>query len=501
MSHEIKGTIKNINEEILSNIEKVILTDFAEEQWNQRIGPSAKKEQLNSLLTDLHKSKEIHYHKNFGVIDNDIVFRFYIQHKQNKVAVIDTFYGRISLKPLLNDLENIENRYVYLSIEPDILSKQIFPQPSRTKVKAAEELKSLQEQQKMEKKERKKALRKKTKKKQGLTKGKEEQRKMNSLANPLTFEELLIHNENLFVKEFPANSIKLSYEMIQTISMRADEKAINKPAVQYLFGSLLSITVTEHAFERWNERVGPNQSKSQISELMHQLHQLNRIEYFNHKSKIGLIDEEIVFIYEKIGLNQIIILTFYGRISLKSGLKRLTRLNEFNPRKDAVNLELEVDSKDYLKQTLPLLPFKFSKSTNENELYIIEEYGSKDKTFQFIRIFSDGHLKSIQTTNINSYISNYLKPKIPLKVIQIDKSDNKKKPTKHNSNKKQEHFVRYPWLNYRKYEVLQNKQSDIKREKNIIKKAIKSNSTNPYTTTPKMSDKEFEESLINLFFD
>ncbi|SGI84674.1 Uncharacterised protein [Mycobacterium tuberculosis] len=46
MSHEIKGTIKNINEEILSNIEKVILTDFAEEQWNQRIGPSAKKEQF-----------------------------------------------------------------------------------------------------------------------------------------------------------------------------------------------------------------------------------------------------------------------------------------------------------------------------------------------------------------------------------------------------------------------------------------------------------------------
>lgn len=316
------------------------------------------------------------------------------------------------------------------------------------------------------------------------------------------FTDLQIPLQDQQVQDFFTQAGELAFEDIQYLKSRAEGKGIIKPSVRYVFPSSLSIILTKHATERWNERVGPNQSKTQISDLLHQLHQLNRIEYFNHKSKVGLIDEEIVFIYEKIGLNKIVILTFYGRISIKSGLKRLTKLNEFNPRKDAVNLELEVDSKDYLKQTLPLLPFRLIEGMCKNEVYIIEEYGSKDKPFQFIRIFNGGHLKSTQTTNANFYIGKYFKPTISSNVIQIDTANNTKKQTKNKSNKKQKHFISYPWLSRsKKYEVIQNKNKYNEREDRKIKKPNRINNINAYKNTSRMSDEEFEETLINLLFD
>lgn len=140
MIDNIKGIITCLTEEVIGNIERIVLTDHAEDRWNERIGPYARKAQLNRLLTDLHNLGRIRYYQDFGVIDNEIVFHFSIEHKRNKVAIIQTFLGRISLKPLLEDVENIRNRYVYLYVEPEILQKQKLPQLSSIEMQQLEEI-------------------------------------------------------------------------------------------------------------------------------------------------------------------------------------------------------------------------------------------------------------------------------------------------------------------------------------------------------------------------
>lgn len=130
MVDKVKGMITSLTEEVIGNIERIVLTDHAEGRWNERVGPYARKAQLNRLLTDLHNLGRIRYYEDFGVIDNEIVFHFSIEHKRNKVAIIQTFLGRISLKPLLEDVKNIRNRYVYLHVEPEVLKEQKLPQLS-----------------------------------------------------------------------------------------------------------------------------------------------------------------------------------------------------------------------------------------------------------------------------------------------------------------------------------------------------------------------------------
>lgn len=130
MFEKVKGMITSLTEEVIGNIERIVLTDHAENRWNERVGPYARKSQLNRMLTNLHNLGRIRYYEDFGVVDNEIVFHFSIEHKRNKVAIVQTFLGRISLKPLLEDVKNIRNRYVYLFVEPEILQEQRIPQLS-----------------------------------------------------------------------------------------------------------------------------------------------------------------------------------------------------------------------------------------------------------------------------------------------------------------------------------------------------------------------------------
>lgn len=133
----------------------------------------------------------------------------------------------------------------------------------------------------------------------------------------------------------------------------------------------VEISISDHAFTRWNERVSRESNISKLTNTLNYLNQsLARIDFAT--SSVGVIDNDIVFTYVQSD-RSIIITTFYGRISQKNVLANFENLQHFNMiEDDSVNLQLNDELLDKLV-TLPLpaqrMIFKGSQAR-----YVLDEF-------------------------------------------------------------------------------------------------------------------------------
>lgn len=132
-----------------------------------------------------------------------------------------------------------------------------------------------------------------------------------------------------------------------------------------------SINISAHAFERWNERVGPIYTNfEELEYIIRTLFNLPfRITWLS--SSLGAIDSDILFIYEIID-EQVIIKTFYGRKSLQPALNNFKDLRRYNYSEDTVNLS---HTQELLKtQQPPLIPVEIVLFNGRTQSYYIEKY-------------------------------------------------------------------------------------------------------------------------------
>lgn len=134
---------------------------------------------------------------------------------------------------------------------------------------------------------------------------------------------------------------------------------------------ITSVQINGHTHTRWNERVGPSFTKDELESLFNDL---IRIPYriTTLSDDIAVIDDEIVFIY-KFTNDKLVILTIYGRISLKPSLQGLSELKRFNYQQyDKLKLSLPAEVLE--AQFPPPIPddvyfFKGSHTTYRLETY------------------------------------------------------------------------------------------------------------------------------------
>jgi hypothetical protein len=167
-----------------------------------------------------------------------------------------------------------------------------------------------------------------------------------------------------------------------------------------------SVHITDHAFMRWNERVGPQYSD--VMELENTLNSLIklpfRITWLN--PSVGIIDSEIMFISEVVD-NTIIIKTFYGRRSLNPSLNQFESLRNYNYYEDdKVDLSFSPDTLN--KQSPPPIPIEIIRFSGRTIDYCLEHYiNEEDQTIFYLKHIKDNRLQETNGINITE-------PKQPL---------------------------------------------------------------------------------------
>lgn len=185
----------------------------------------------------------------------------------------------------------------------------------------------------------------------------------------------LLREPNSFQHIFEFQSIQYQTEQSLAQVYRNRYSSPGKP----LPNQITSVLINGHTVQRWNERVGPSLDKEQLEELFNDLIKIPyRITTLS--DDIAVIDDEIVFIY-KFNEDQLVILTIYGRISLKPSLQSLNELRRFNYQQyDRLNLSI---SRDVLeRQFPPPVPknayyFKGNHTTYRLETYECENRNQK----------------------------------------------------------------------------------------------------------------------------
>lgn len=153
-----------------------------------------------------------------------------------------------------------------------------------------------------------------------------------------------------------------------------------------------SICLTEHAFQRWNERCGPKTTRDQLERILFILFQLNRI--FFAEGGWGIIDHDILFGYV-INDRRCVIETFFGRIRLKPGLINFDQLMKWSEDQ----LDLRVSDELLQKQWLPIIPREAHIIKGNRFTYHIEEY---DK--EWMIIFNQEKNSLIKVNLLNPFI-------------------------------------------------------------------------------------------------
>lgn len=114
------------------NIREFDVEDHATKRWNERIGPIVEHHELKDHLSRLFLEPDrfLFLNHEFGLIDNDILFTYFVHKKR---ITMTTFYGRISDRPYLLDLNTIRtwNKHskdkINLSLSQSELNQQTLP--------------------------------------------------------------------------------------------------------------------------------------------------------------------------------------------------------------------------------------------------------------------------------------------------------------------------------------------------------------------------------------
>lgn len=171
------------------------------------------------------------------------------------------------------------------------------------------------------------------------------------------------------------------------------------------------IVVNPHCIQRWNERVGPRLEEEEL-ELM--FNQLLKIPYriTTLSKEIAIIDDDIVFIY-KLEEDKMIILTIYGRLSLKPSLQNLDRLKTFNYH-HYDRLNLSIPERVLEEQIVPPTPEELYVFKGSRTFYRFEKFRCVDEDIYYLTTFLNGqqHLRKID-------FSQPTQPRLNKKVLYI----------------------------------------------------------------------------------
>lgn len=134
-----------------------------------------------------------------------------------------------------------------------------------------------------------------------------------------------IQISNKFISD--ESVVSIGFKELKPLLLNTDQFHITNMHNEKL-KEITSISITNHAWQRWNERV------SKIIPSFEQLHaylsnciiHLGRIRFLN--PYFASIDEDIIFYYE-IKDHQLFIISFYGRVTIKPGLSDVNLLLQF----------------------------------------------------------------------------------------------------------------------------------------------------------------------------
>lgn len=171
----------------------------------------------------------------------------------------------------------------------------------------------------------------------------------------------------------------------------------------------IPIIIDNHAFERWNERVGPTISLDSLQKSLeiifrHCPYRIDRLD-----QGIGSIDKDIIFTYETSD-NEFKITTFYGRKHIHPTLNHVRNLRKYNLYyNEYVNLALSTD--ELTKQYFPLIPKEMIHFQGRITSYILEKYILADRKLPCFLCYS----KDNKRNDYYSFVIDLENPeKIPI---------------------------------------------------------------------------------------
>jgi hypothetical protein len=131
------------------------------------------------------------------------------------------------------------------------------------------------------------------------------------------------------------------------------------------------IFLSHHAYYRWNERIGPIMTLQALNLMFSSLwEEPDRLILVDQE--IGTLDQDIVFTYE-IDRGQLVITTFYGRMTLYPALQSMTIGQRLRlPQNDM--LDLKIPNQLLQEQLPPHLPYVTLTFSGKKYLYKIEQY-------------------------------------------------------------------------------------------------------------------------------
>lgn len=192
----------------------------------------------------------------------------------------------------------------------------------------------------------------------------------------------------------------------------------------------MKFEIIDHALDRWNTRVGPSTDDIEsLSETIAFLHSFRRVKLYP-KNSIGIIDDEIIFTFEKKGKTTLIT-TFYGRVSLVPYLVDFEVLRRYN-RKSGDSIRLE-QPPDVLKHQSLVVHKKIMLFRGEHNKYMMEVFDAEGqdviyittmtgpasgKTIEIRNDFIDksqkiniSSLSALREAGYGDYVSNYIASK------------------------------------------------------------------------------------------
>ena len=146
-----------------------------------------------------------------------------------------------------------------------------------------------------------------------------------------------------------------------------------------------TVTLSDHAYQRWNERIGPPIDYTELLHLLNQIILINsRITIISDKR--GLIDSDILFIYQQ-KENTIHITTFFGRLSLHPALRNIRDLKAYQLLENE-RIILEHSIQLLAQQQLPIIPIDYIEFDGRTISYVIQKYrvtsNNVEKTLLFV---------------------------------------------------------------------------------------------------------------------
>ncbi|MGV2885887.1 hypothetical protein [Paenibacillus taichungensis] len=152
------------------------------------------------------------------------------------------------------------------------------------------------------------------------------------------------------------------------------------------------LVLTDHAYDRWNQRVAYSREKIILENKLNILYSLfDRIKFVTRE--IGIIDKDILFTYEQEN-GRIIITTFYGRLSQNPSLYHFEAMRNYNHQSDDF-IELSLDETILSSLFDPPIPAQRMIFKGSTSLYLIDKYIDMEQRSLFVLLVLGGPEKGL----------------------------------------------------------------------------------------------------------